>query len=211
MSCAVIFFSVTLKSSARMEATKYYLLDFAHKEAGVSSFFILRPKYGRCLFGQRAPFWALWDCSLSKFRGGKGGVTISLSENIGRFNSIDILNVSNEKLCRSYSQLNVLIDLKNCSPTSKESWMKRDVTYLDLTSKQEWRHSENRGEVSEFQIERITAIPLKVIRHDPNKNIVQSVNLGPQSLVDHFCQFVIGRFGLAINTRLTASAINKFL
>ena len=68
-----------------------------------------------------------------------------------------------------------------------------------------------RGEVSEFQIERITGIPLNVIRHDPNKNIVQSVNLGPQSLVDHFCQFVIGRFGLAINTRLTASAINKFL
>ena len=99
--------------------------------------------------------------------------------------------------------------------------MKRDVTYLDLTSKQEWRHSENqmmggnglnsRGEVSKFLIERITGIPLNVIRHDPNKNIVQSVNLGPQSLVDHFCQFVIGRFGLAINTRLTASAINKFL
>ena len=121
--------------------TTFWILPIWRR--GVSSFLILRLKYGRCLFGQRAPFWALWDCSLSKFRGGKGGVTISLSENIGRFNSIDILNVSNEKLCRSYSQLNVLIDLKNCSPTSKESWMKRDVTYLDLTSKQEWRHSEN--------------------------------------------------------------------
>ena len=65
--------------------------------------------------------------------------------------------------------------------------------------------------MSEFQIKRITAIPLKFIRHDPNKNIVQLVNLDPQSLADHLCQFVIGRFGLAINTRLTASAINKFL
>ena len=32
------YFSVTLKSEVRMEATKYYFLDFAHKEAGVSSF-----------------------------------------------------------------------------------------------------------------------------------------------------------------------------
>ena len=73
------YFSVTLKSSARMEATKYYLLDFAHKETGVSSCLILRPKYGRCLFGQRAPFWALWDCFLSKFRGRKGGGSLSVS------------------------------------------------------------------------------------------------------------------------------------
>ena len=71
------YFSVTLKS--HMEATKYYLLDFARKEAGVSSFLVLRPKYGRCLFGQRAPFWTLWYCFLSKFRGGKGGGSLSVS------------------------------------------------------------------------------------------------------------------------------------
>ena len=136
------YFSVTLKS--HMEATKYYLLDFARKEAGVSSFLVLRPKYGRLSFWAKSTILSSLGLFFVQISGREGGgVTISLSENFGRFNSIDILNVSNEKLCRSYSQLNVLIDLKNCSPTSKESWMKRDVTYLDLTSKQEWRHSEN--------------------------------------------------------------------
>ena len=108
-----------------------------------SPLFNFAPKIRPGVFWAKSTILSSLGLFFVQISGREGGVTISLSENIGRFNSIDILNVSNEKLCRSYSQLNVLIDLKNCSPTSKESGMKRDVTYLDLTSKQEWRHSEN--------------------------------------------------------------------
>ena len=98
-------------------------------------------------------------------------------------------------------------------PNFKGIWDEkgRYLPGFDLKTRMATFRKSDDGEVSKFQIERITGRPLNVIRHDPNKNIVQSVNLGPQSLVDHFCQFVIGRFGLAINTRLTARAINKFL
>ena len=47
-----MYFSVTLKSEARMEATNYYLLDFAHKEVGGLLFFNFAPKI------RPVSFWA---------------------------------------------------------------------------------------------------------------------------------------------------------
>ena len=39
-----------------MEATKYYFLDFAHKEAGVFSFFYFAPKIQPGVFLGKEPF-----------------------------------------------------------------------------------------------------------------------------------------------------------
>ena len=63
-----------------MEATKYYFLDFAHKEAGVFSFFILRPKYSRVFFWAKSHFELFVRCP----NFGEGG----LSEKIGGLASI---------------------------------------------------------------------------------------------------------------------------
>ena len=78
MSCAVIFFGYG-KVWSSYWSHKIQPSGFCPWGGGGLLFLILRPKYGRVFFGQRAPFWALWDCSLSKFRGGKGGsLSVSL-------------------------------------------------------------------------------------------------------------------------------------
>ena len=79
MSCAV-YFSVTLKSEARMEATKYYLLDFAHKEAGGLLFFWFCSKNTAGVFLGKEHHFELFGIVLCpNFGEGRGGsLSVSL-------------------------------------------------------------------------------------------------------------------------------------
>ena len=122
-----------------MEAKKYYFLDFAHKEAGVSSFFILRPKYSRVFFWAKSHFELFVRCP--NFGEGRGGLlSVFLKRLVDQHRYLECIKLKAFQILLPVERLDRFEELQ---PNFKGILDEKGRYLPGFDLKTRWRHSEN--------------------------------------------------------------------